>query len=151
MELLVLKLDPGLPTPARAHPGDAGLDLYARAAAVLEAGEWQAIDTGVAVAIPLGYVGLLVPRSGLALSNAASLVNTPGVIDAGYRGELRAIVINHGSEPLKILRGDRIAQLVITAIADVTITETTSLPTSERGEGGFGSSGSDKLPGILRT
>lgn len=151
MELLVLKLDPGLPTPARAHPGDAGLDLYSTVDAVVEAGGWQAIDTGIAVAIPLGHAGLVVPRSGLSLTKGVSLVNSPGVIDAGYRGEVRVIIINHGTEPLKILRGDRIAQLVITPIADVTITEVSSLPTSSRGEGGFGSSGSDKLPGKLRT
>ena len=140
--LLVKRLDPGLPLPRFAHPGDAGLDLHAAQAITLGPHERGVIGCGLAVAIPQGYVGLVSPRSGTAVSMGLSMVNTPGVVDSGYRGEVRLALINlDPSEPIHVKRGDRVAQLVIVPLAPVEVAEVEDLPGSQRGEGGFGSTG----------
>lgn len=138
----LVRLDAQLPLPKRAHADDAGLDLHARIDTVLMAGGGRAlVPTGVAVAIPLGYVGFVVPRSGLALKHGISLVNTPGVIDAGYRGELQVIMINHDPQvDYHVRRGDRVAQLLVQAIANVEWAVVETLDGNDRG-GGFGHSG----------
>lgn len=141
MEILIRRLDPDVPLPSRAHPGDAGFDLPAREAFKLEPGERAAIATGVAVAIPDGYAGLVVPRSGLAARHGISVVNGPGLIDAGYRGEIHVVLINLGTGSFHAERGDRIAQLVVVPVASAAFTEVEELPDSARGSGGFGSSG----------
>ena len=128
--------------PAYARGGDAGLDLYAAATVTLAPGARAAVGTGLAVAIPPGYAGFVLPRSGLALRHGLSLVNTPGLIDAGYRGEIRVILINHDREsPITLTRGDRIAQLVIQRIESADLIEVDKLPPTSRGSGGFGSTG----------
>jgi dUTP pyrophosphatase len=142
MKIPLLKLDPDLPTPRRAHDDDAGLDLHARHNTTLAPGAWASVATGVAVAIPEGHVGLVAPRSGLALRHGIGVVNAPGVVDAGYRGEIRAILINHGPVPVTVVRGERIAQLVVVPFATVDLEEVAELPPSIRGDGGFGSTGS---------
>ncbi len=142
MQLPVLKLKDEAIAPTRAHAGDAGLDLYACESAHLGPGERWGVGTGVAVEIPEGHAGLVLPRSGLAREHGITLVNSPGLIDAGYRGELRVLLMN--TDPAEIFRvepGDRIAQLVITPIALAEPVETSALGDSARGEGGFGSSG----------
>ncbi len=138
----IVRLDPELPLPSRAHPDDAGLDLHARADALLSAGGGRAlVPTGVAVAIPRGHMGIVVPRSGLALKHGISLVNTPGIIDAAYRGELQVIMINHDpTSDYQVRRGDRIAQLIVQAIAAVEWNPVEALDDNDRG-GGFGHSG----------
>ena len=142
MRIEVQRLDPGLPMPAYARDGDAGLDLYAAETVTLAPGARAAVGTGVAVAIPPGYAGFVLPRSGLALRHGLSLVNTPGLIDAGYRGEIRVILINHDREsPITLTRGDRIAQLVIQRIESADLIEVAKLPPTSRGSGGFGSTG----------
>jgi len=141
--LLSLKrLDPSLPLPSYAHDGDAGLDLYAAASVDIPPGQRLLIPTGVAVGIPEGYAGFVQPRSGLALRSGLSLVNTPGLIDSHYRGEIKIIAIN--LDPLttiSICRGDKIAQLVIQRVERVEIAEVDELDATVRGEGGFGSTG----------
>ena len=139
--VLIHRLDRGLPLPARVHPGDAGVDLYAAEAVVLGVGERATVGTGVAVAIPEGYAGLVAPRSGLAQRHGLSLVNAPGVVDAGYRGEIRVILVNHGAEPVSLARGERIAQMLVVPVAVREMLEVDELPPSERGTGGFGSTG----------
>jgi dUTP pyrophosphatase len=140
--LRVQRLDPDLPLPGYAHPGDAGLDLFARTDVVLEPGERAVVATGVAVALPVGCVGLVHPRSGLAARHGIALVNAPGTIDEGYRGEIKVIVINlDPREPVTLARGERIAQLVIQRVEPVHVVEVDSLDATPRGEGGFGSSG----------
>ncbi len=141
MKIPFLALDTELPTPAAAHPGDAGLDLYARVETVLEPGAWAMVPTGVAIAIPEGYAGLVAPRSGLAARQAISVVNGPGIIDAGYRGEVNAILINHGPEPVTLARGERVAQLLVVPIEQIDLVAVEELPDSLRGSGGFGSTG----------
>lgn len=141
MEILIRRLDPDLPVPGRAHPGDAGFDLPAREAFKLEPGERATIATGIAVAIPDGHAGLVVPRSGLAARHGLSVVNGPGLIDAGYRGEIHVVLINLGAGSFQAERGDRIAQLVVVPVTPATITEVDELPDSARGSDGFGSSG----------
>ena len=138
----IQRLDPDLPLPMPAHLGDAGLDLYAREDAVIPArGGRLLMPTGVAVAIPHGYMGLAVPRSGLALKHGITLVNTPGIIDSGYRGELKVVMINTDPEhDYEVKRGDRVAQLIISRYDNVTWTEVTELSGFDRG-GGFGHSG----------
>ena len=138
----IQRLDPDLPLPVPAHLGDAGLDLYAREDAVIPArGGRLLMPTGVAVAIPHGYMGLAVPRSGLALKHGITLVNTPGIIDSGYRGELKVVMINTDPElDYEVKRGDRVAQLIISRYDNVTWTEVTELGGLDRG-GGFGHSG----------
>ena len=141
MKIPLLKLDTELPTPVRAHAGDAGVDLYARRGGTLEPGAWDMVPTGVAVAIPDGFAGLVTPRSGLAARHGISVLNSPGVVDAGYRGEVRVILVNLGEEPFSFTRGDRIAQMVVVPVAAVTFDVVDELPDSARGEGGFGSTG----------
>lgn len=142
VEVLVAMLDPDLDVPAYGRPGDAGLDLRAREACLLEPGQRAVIPTGVSIALPAGYVGLVCPRSGLAASYGLGLVNAPGIIDAGYRGEISVIVINHDTEvPCQISRGDRIAQLIVTPFAIATMSPVSELPGTHRGSGGFGSTG----------
>ena len=138
----IQRVDPDLPLPVPAHFGDAGLDLYAREDAVIPArGGRLLMPTGVAVAIPHGYMGLAVPRSGLALKHGITLVNTPGIIDSGYRGELKVVMINTDPEhDYEVKRGDRVAQLIISRYDNVTWTEVTELSGFDRG-GGFGHSG----------
>ena len=139
--VLVHRLDPGLPLPARAHPGDAGVDLYAAEAVVLGPGERATVGTGVAVAVPEGCAGLVAPRSGLAQRHGLGVVNAPGVVDAGYRGEIRVILVNHGTEAVSLARGERIAQLLVVQVGVEEMLEVEELPPSERGLGGFGSTG----------
>ena len=142
LRLQVKRLDPELPLPTYAHAGDAGLDLYAREDVSLAPGERAVVPTGVAIALPRGCVGLVHPRSGLAARMGLSFVNTPGTIDAGYRGEIKVIAINLDPvEPLAIARGERIAQLVVQRVETVDIVEVDSLDETPRGAGGFGSSG----------
>ena len=142
MDIAAVRLDPGLPLPAHARPGDAGLDLYARESASIDPGERRLMPTGLAVAIPPGHAGLVLPRSGLAMQKGVTVLNAPGLIDAGYRGELKVLLINHGAATVDIARGERIAQLVVQAVAHVQLVEIDRLPDSERGTGGFGSTGS---------
>jgi dUTP diphosphatase len=139
----VRRLDPSLPLPTAAREGDAGYDLRAREAGVLApAGGRAAIPTGVALAIPPGWAGLVLPRSGLALRHGVSCLNAPGLIDAGYRDEIRVILVNHDpTEPFKIDVGDRIAQLVIQAVEPIEWDEVEDLGQTARGRGGFGSTG----------
>jgi dUTP pyrophosphatase len=140
--LLVRRLDDDLPLPRYAHAGDAGIDLYAAQDITLGPGERGVIGSGIAIAIPEGFVGLVSPRSGTALRGGLSMVNTPGIVDSGYRGEVRLILVNlDPREPIEITRGDRVAQLVIVPVAHAEIVETSELPDSQRGEGGFGSTG----------
>ena len=128
--------------PARAHPGDAGLDLYAAEDVTLKPGERASVATGIAVAIPEGYAGFVVPRSGLAARHGVGVVNAPGLIDCGYRGEVRVLLVNlDQSEAVELRRGERIAQLVIQRVEEPTLREVAELPPSARGEGGFGSTG----------
>lgn len=139
----MVRLDPDLPGPAYARPGDAGADLYARTGAVVPAGGGRAlVPTGVALAIPDGYAGFVQPRSGLALRHGITLANSPGLIDSGYRDELAVIVINTDPhDDFEIRRGDRIAQLVIQAVETARFVAVESLPGSARGVGGFGHTG----------
>jgi len=141
-EILVQRLDDGLPMPERAHPGDAGFDLRAAVDLVLAPGERALIPTGLAVAIPDGFAGLVQPRSGLAARHGLGLVNAPGLIDAGYRGEIKVIAINlDPREPFEVHRGDKIAQLVVYPVPATILREVSELPESERGSRGFGSTG----------
>jgi dUTP pyrophosphatase len=142
MKIPVQRLDPELPLPEPAHPGDAGLDLRARDTVVLGPGDRALVPTGLAVAIPEGHVGLVAPRSGLAARFGVGVVNAPGVIDSGYRGEIKVILVNHGRELVRLERGDRIAQLLVVAHSAPVFTEVDDLPESVRGSGGFGSTGS---------
>jgi dUTP pyrophosphatase len=129
-------------TPTRAHDGDAGFDLYAAEAARLEPGERASVGTGIAVAIPEGHAGLVLPRSGLAARHGITLVNAPGLIDAGYRGEVRVLLLNtDAAEAFDVAPGDRIAQLVVTPFAAPELVELDDLDETVRGAGGFGSSG----------
>jgi dUTP diphosphatase len=139
----IRRLDAGVPLPAAQHDGDAGLDLHAASDVTLEPRGGRAlVPTGIAIAIPPGYAGFVQPRSGLALRHGVTLVNTPGLVDAGYRDEIRVLLINHDpSEPFKVSRGDRIAQLVIQRFEPVEWHEVGDLDASDRGLGGWGSTG----------
>lgn len=140
--VLITRLDPDLPLPARAHPGDAGVDLSAAADLTLAPGERALVPTGVAIALPDGYAAFVHPRSGLATRHGVTIVNAPGTVDAGYRGEIRVTLLNTDPrQPVSVQRGDRIAQLVIQRVAVPVFYEAESLPGSARGEGGFGSTG----------
>lgn len=142
VRLEIKRLNPDLPLPRYAHPGDAGLDLYAAEDALIAPGERVLVPTGIAVAIPEGYAGFVQPRSGLAIKQGLSLVNTPGLIDSHYRGEIKVIAINLDPRvAIAVARGDKIAQLVIQPIARVELTEVDELDETMRGEGGFGSTG----------
>ena len=142
LDISILRLDPGLPLPAYAHPGDAGADLLTTVDVTLTPGERALVPTGIALALPEGYVALVHPRSGLAARHGLSIVNTPGTIDAGYRGEIKVLLINHDPrEAIELRRGDRIAQLVVQRYEQARFTEVTELPASSRGDGGYGSTG----------
>ncbi len=143
LEVPVVRLDPELPLPEYAKPGDAGIDLRAAEDVELAPGGGRAlVPTGVAIAIPLGYAGFVQPRSGLALKHGVTCLNTPGLIDSGYRGELKVLLVNTDpAEPFLVTRGERIAQLVIQAVEHVTFVEVEALDDTERGEGGFGHTG----------
>ncbi|HEY5318873.1 MAG TPA: dUTP diphosphatase [Solirubrobacteraceae bacterium] len=142
MSLRVRRLDPDAQIPTRAHPADAGLDLYALEGATLGPGQRASLRTGIAVEIPAGRAGLVLPRSGLAQRHGIALVNAPGLIDSGYRGELHVLLLNTDrAEPCEIRPGDRIAQLVLVAVEAPSVVVVDELELSERGAGGFGSSG----------
>ena len=142
VDVLIQRLDPDVPLPTYAHPGDAGADLVSTQDVTLAPGERAAVPTGIAIALPAGYVGLIHPRSGLALKHGVSMVNAPGTIDAGYRGEIKVLLVNHdGKSSFVIQRGDRIAQLVIQRVERGLFHEVRQLPGSDRGDGGFGSTG----------
>jgi dUTP pyrophosphatase len=142
LKLPFRRLDSTVPLPERAHPGDAGLDLASNVDVEVAPGERAMIPTGLAVAIPDGHAGLVLPRSGLASRHGLTLANAPGLIDAGYRGEIIIAVVNlDRMEPVKIARGDRIAQLVVVPVAVVEPVSVEDLPPSGRGQGGFGSTG----------
>ncbi|MFE0747349.1 dUTP diphosphatase [Gordonia sp. NPDC058843] len=144
--IAVRRLDPDLPLPTRAHPGDAGVDLYSTIDLELPAGRRQLVGTGIAVALPFGTVGLIHPRSGLAARAGLSVVNTPGTIDAGYRGEIKVCLINHDPEQtISISRGDRIAQLIVQRVELPDFVEVDELDDTARGDGGYGSSGGSAI------
>ena len=142
VDVLLQRLDPGVPVPAYAHPGDAGVDLVTTVDAEVPAGERVLLPTGIAIALPEGYAAFVHPRSGLAVKYGVSLVNAPGTVDAGYRGEIKVSLVNlDPREPVVLRRGDRIAQLVVQKVEHAVFHEVERLPGSDRGEGGFGSSG----------
>lgn len=142
VDVLLTMLDPELPAPAYEHPGDAGMDLRARTAVHLAPGERAVVPTGVSIALPDGYTALVCPRSGLAARAGLGVVNGPGVVDAGYRGEIAVVLVNHDPDTaIELRRGDRIAQLVITPVAKARWVPVESLPGSQRSNGGFGSTG----------
>ena len=151
MNLPTQHLDPALPLPAYARDDDAGADLRATITVTLAPGERALVPTGIAVAIPIGYAGFLHPRSGLAARHGLSIINAPGTIDAGYRGEIKVPLINlDPTEPIVLRRGDRIAQLVLQPVVRARFEPVDALPDSERGAGGFGSTGgftADITPG----
>ncbi len=136
-----MRLDADLPVPSYGRPGDAGLDLACTADVELAPGERALVGTGVAIALPPGHAGFVHPRSGLAARLGLSIVNAPGTVDAGYRGEIRVCLINLGQEPVTVRRGDRVAQLVVQRVEQVRFTEVTELSGSERGVAGHGSTG----------
>ena len=139
---MLTRLDAGLPMPAYAHPGDAGADLVSAVDLTLGPGERALVPTGIALALPEGFVALVHPRSGLAAKHGVSIVNTPGTIDAGYRGEIKVLLINHDRlAAIDLHRGDRIAQLVIQRFERARFVEVETLPESVRGDGGYGSTG----------
>jgi len=140
--VLISRLDPDLPLPSYGHPGDAGLDLHSRVDVSLAPGQRALVPTGIAIALPAGYAAFVHPRSGLAIKSGVGLVNGPGTIDAGYRGEVSVILINlDPALSVHLSRGDRIAQLVVQRVEHATLVEVSELPGSHRGEGGFGSTG----------
>ena len=150
VELRVRRLDPSLPLPSYAHPGDAGLDLAAANGATLQPGERVAVGTGLVVAVPEGWVGLVHPRSGLARRHGVTVANAPGTIDAGYRGELQVLLVNLGAETVALSRGDRIAQLLLQPVGRARVVEVGEFEVTTRGEGGFGSTGvgGGEVPGV---
>jgi dUTP pyrophosphatase len=137
----VLRIDADLPLPAYARADDAGLDLHAAAAVTLKPGDRALVATGIALALPSGFAGFVLPRSGLALRHGVTLLNTPGLIDAGYRGEIKVLLVNHGAVTVTLQRGDRVAQLVVQRVEHVTLAPVAELSDSPRGAGGFGSTG----------
>ena len=140
--VLIRRLDPGIPLPARAHAGDAGADLVAAADIELAPGQRAVVPTGIAIALPDGFAAFVHPRSGLAARHGVTIVNAPGTVDAGYRGEIRVTLLNtDASKPVRFQRGDRIAQLVIQRVERAEFHEVDLLPGSARGDGGFGSTG----------
>jgi dUTP pyrophosphatase len=141
-DVLIRRLDPELPLPSYAHPGDAGADLVAAADVELAPGQRVLVPTGVAIALPAGYAAFVHPRSGLAARHGVTIVNAPGTVDAGYRGEIKVTMLNtDASETVRFARGDRIAQLVIQRVEHALFHEVELLPGSARGDGGFGSTG----------
>jgi len=142
VDVLVVRLDPGLPIPSYALPGDAGFDICTTIDIALAPGERAVVPTGIALALPEGYAAFVHPRSGLAARHGLTIVNTPGTIDAGYRGEVRVCLLNTDArETVELTRGDRIAQIVIQPVARAILHEAERLPGSHRGEGGYGSTG----------
>lgn len=141
MEIAVKLLHPEARLPERAHPGDAGADLFSVEEVTIPAGGRRDVGTGLALAIPHGYAGFVQPRSGLAFKHGIMVVNSPGLIDAGYRGEVRVALYNSGSESFSVKVGERIAQLVLQRVEEPTFSAASELPATVRGEGGFGSSG----------
>jgi len=142
MQLPIRRVDPGLPLPGYAHEGDAGLDLYAATDVSIPPFGRALVPTGIAVAIPEGFAGFVQPRSGLALKHGLSFVNTPGLIDSHYRGEIKVVAINlDPGMPIAIAKGDKIAQLVVQPVVRCALVEADMLPDTARGEGGFGSTG----------
>ncbi len=142
LEIEVVRLDAELPLPAYAHPGDAGADLVTTVDVTLVPGERALVPTGIAIALPDGYVALVHPRSGLAARHGLSIVNTPGTVDAGYRGEIKVLLINHDPRsPIELKRGDRIAQLVVQRFERAAFREVDRLSDTQRGAGGYGSTG----------
>ena len=142
VEILLTRLDPDVPLPSYAKPGDAGADLVTTSDVVIPPGERATIGTGIALAIPDGYAGFVHPRSGLAARVGLSVVNTPGTIDSGYRGEIRICLVNHDlREPVELRRGDRVAQLVVQRVEHAVFREVAELADSERSAGGYGSTG----------
>ncbi len=142
MRISVRRLDPELPLPRYARASDAGLDLHAAVRVVIAPGARAVVGTGLAIAIPAGFAGFVLPRSGLALRHGVTVLNAPGLIDAGYRGEVQVLLINHDpTAAVTLERGERIAQLVVQAVETAELVEVVELPVSERGAGGFGSTG----------
>jgi dUTP pyrophosphatase len=142
VDVLVTRLDNTIPLPAYAHPGDAGADLLSTVDVTLAPGERALVPTGISIALPPGFVALIHPRSGLAARHGLSIVNTPGTVDAGYRGEIKVLLVNHDRvAPVRLARGDRIAQLVVQRFERARFVEVDALPESVRGAGGYGSTG----------
>jgi dUTP pyrophosphatase len=142
VDVLIQRLDPGLPLPSYAHAGDAGVDLVAAQDVELPPGERAVVGTGMAIALPDGHVGLIHPRSGLAAKLGITIVNAPGTVDAGYRGEIKVTLLNTDArDTVRLRRGDRIAQMVIQKVEQAVFHEVTALPGSARGAAGFGSTG----------
>ena len=142
LDVLITRLDPAVPLPSYARDGDAGADLAAAEDVDLAPGERAVVRTGIAIALPAGYAAFVHPRSGLAARRGVTVVNAPGTVDAGYRGEIKVILLNTDpAEPVSFRRGDRIAQLVVQRVEQVTFREVAALPGTDRGEGGFGSTG----------
>lgn len=147
--MLVTRLDPDLPLPSYAHPGDAGADLVTTVDVTLAPGERALVPTGVAIALPEGFAAFVHPRSGLAARHGLSIVNTPGTVDAGYRGEIKVALVNHDPrEAIELRRGDRVAQLVVQRVEHAVFTEVGELPASVRGDGGYGSTGGFGRPSV---
>lgn len=142
LDVAIVRLDRDLPLPAYAHPGDAGADLRSTVDLTLAPGERALVPTGISIALPPGFVALIHPRSGLAARHGLSIVNTPGTVDAGYRGEIKVLLVNHDRlAPVRLARGDRIAQLVVQRFERARFVEVDALPESVRGAGGYGSTG----------
>ena len=151
LDVLITRLDPEVPLPAYARPGDAGADLFAAEDVDLAPGERALVRTGIAIALPQGYAGFVHPRSGLAARHGVTLVNAPGTIDAGYRGEIKVILLNTDlTRAVSLRRGDRVAQLVVQRVESVTFREVPALPESARGDNGFGSTGGHAAEHPLR-
>jgi dUTP pyrophosphatase len=151
-EVAITRLDPGVPLPAYAHPGDAGADLVTTRDVTIGPGERVLVPTGIALALPDGYVGLVHPRSGLAREHGLTVLNTPGTIDAGYRGEVRVLLVNLDPRtPVHLARGDRVAQLVVQRVEHARFVEVPRLPGSVRGAGGYGSTGGFAAGPVDRT
>ena len=142
VKVLITRIDTSVPAPSYAKPGDAGADLTTRVDVTLAPGERKLVPTGISIALPNGYVALVHPRSGLAIKHGVTMVNSPGTVDAGYRGELQLILINHdANQAVTFKKGDRVAQLVIQKVEHAEFIEVDNLPGSDRGTGGFGSTG----------
>jgi len=142
VQVLITRLDDSIPLPVYGRPGDAGADICTRVDVTIEPGERALVPTGLSIALPQGFAAFVHPRSGLSIKHGVSMVNTPGTVDAAYRGELQIILINHDlREAISFVKGDRIAQLVIQRVEHATFVEVDSLPGTERGAGGFGSTG----------
>ncbi|MEO9323646.1 dUTP diphosphatase [Nocardioides sp. C4-1] len=149
LEVQVVRLDPDLPLPSYAHPGDAGADLLTTVDVTLAPGERVLVPTGIAIALPDGFVALVHPRSGLAARHGLSIVNTPGTVDAGYRGEIKVLLVNlDPRQPIELKRGDRIAQLVVQRVERAAFVEVDGLSDSVRGSGGYGSTGGFGRPDV---